>query len=327
MGRMETKLAAAEPGGRRWTARIKPPALRPGDTVAITAPASPGHRDAAERAACCLHRLGLQVRFGETLGLRRGYLAGTDRERADELNALFADPGVQAIVCSRGGYGTGRIADRLDYRVIRGNPKIFWGYSDITYLHTAIGQRAGLVTFHGPMLIDLAKPEVDPLTIQSFQSLLRPLVFRYGEDISPLEVLVEGRAEGEIVGGNLSLLASGLGTPDEIDTAGKILFLEEVDEEPYRIDRMLNQLRLAGKLADASGIAVGDFHNCDPKKRTESLTLREVLDDYLLPAGKPCLSGFRIGHCSPNIAVPFGIEASLRTTDRVLECREPAVQT
>jgi len=324
---VKAKLMNAPASDAQRTASVKPPILRPGDTVAITAPASPGDRESAVRAACCLRSLGFQVRFGATLGLRRGYLAGSDRERADELNALFADSGIKAIVCSRGGYGTGRIADRLDYGMIRANPKIFWGYSDITYLHIAIGQRAGLVTFHGPMLIDLAKPEVDALTIQSFQSLLHPLVFRYSEEISPLEVLVEGEAEGEIVGGNLSLIASGLGTPDEIDTAGKILFIEDVDEEPYRIDRMLNQLRLAGKLADAAGIAVGDFHGCEPKKRQESLTLREVLTDYLIPAGKPCLSGFRIGHCSPNIAVPFGIEASLRTSDRVLECREPAVQT
>ncbi|WP_058302124.1 S66 peptidase family protein [Gorillibacterium timonense] len=309
------------------SSRIKPQALTPGDTVGITAPASPGDREAAVRAACCLENLGLKVRFGETLQLKRGYLAGDDRQRAEELNGMFADPDIKAIVCSRGGYGTGRIADRLDYELIRANPKIFWGYSDITYLHAAIGQKSGLVTFHGPMLIDLSQPEVHPLTLQSFQSLLQPLVFRYTEEISPLEVLVEGEAEGEIVGGNLSLLASGLGTPYEIDTAGKLLFIEDIDEEPYSVDRMLNQLRLAGKLADAAGIVVGDFHDCEPKKRLESLTLQEVLNDYLIPAGKPCLSGFRIGHCSPNIAIPFGVEAVLRTSERVLECKEPAVQT
>jgi muramoyltetrapeptide carboxypeptidase len=306
--------------------RIKPPMLRPGDTVALTAPASPGQRDAAERAAGYLLEMGLTVRFGETLSLRCGYLAGSDQARATELNELFADPEVRAIVCSRGGYGSGRIADRLDYRLIRANPKVFWGYSDITYLHTAIGQRSGLVTFHGPMLIDLAKPDADPLTLQAFQSLMRPLRFRYSEQFSPLQALVEGEAVGEIVGGNLSLIVSTLGTPDELDTEGKLLLIEEVDEEPYRIDRMLNQLRLAGKLAAAAGIVVGHFHRCEPRQPEQSLTLGEVLADYLIPAGKPCLSGLPIGHGSPNLAVPLGVEAWLSTAERVLECRESAVR-
>jgi muramoyltetrapeptide carboxypeptidase len=304
---------------------IKPRRLRPGDTVGITAPASWVDREQVKAAASCLERLGLVVRLGDTLSKRYGYLAGSDEERAGELNAMFADPDIKAILCARGGYGTGRIADRLDYELIRANPKIFWGYSDITFLHAAIGRFAGLVTFHGPMMIDL-KQDRHPLTVQNYETLVRPSVLRYTEQISPLYALVEGEACGPLVGGNVSLLASALGTPYELDTKGKILFLEDIDEEPYRLDRMLNQLRLAGKFADAAGILVCDFHNCVPNKRQESLALEQIFHDHIVSAGKPTLSGFKIGHCSPNIAVPIGIEARMSTYDKSLECREPGVE-
>lgn len=306
--------------------RIKPPRLAAGDTVGITAPASWGERSRIERAAGYLTRMGLNVRFGGTLSGQYGYLAGTDEERAAELNALFADPDIRAIVCARGGYGSGRIADRLDYDRIRDNPKIFWGYSDITFLHTAIGNRSGLVTFHGPMLTCLAEEQVHPLTLQGFEQLFHPKPVVYTETISPLCALVEGEAYGPLVGGNLTLLVSTLGTPYELDTRGRILFIEEIDEEPYRVDRMLNQLRQAGKLADASGILVCDFHNCEPNKYNISLTLEQVIRHHIVQAGRPALAGFRIGHCSPNIAVPLGIEARMSTAQKKLEFMEPAVE-
>ncbi|MCZ8512672.1 LD-carboxypeptidase [Paenibacillus filicis] len=305
---------------------VKPPKLLPGDLVGITAPASWVDRDQAAAAAAYLERLGFRVRFGQTLTKQYGYLAGSDEERAGELNAMFADPEIKAIVCARGGYGTGRIADLLDYGLIRANPKVFWGYSDITFLHAAIGRFAGLVTFHGPMLVDLTREDLLPVTVQNFETLLRPSVLRYTEDITPLRTLVEGEAYGPLTGGNLTLLASTMGTPYELDTAGKILFLEDIDEEPYRIDRMLNQLRQAGKFADAAGIMVCDFHNCEPNKRKVSLTLEQLLQEYIVPAGKPALSGFKIGHCSPNIAVPLGIEARMSTAEKLLECVEPGVE-
>jgi muramoyltetrapeptide carboxypeptidase len=304
--------------------RIKPRRLRPGDTVGITAPASWGDRDQIKQAASCLEKLGLRVRLGDTLSMQHGYLSGTDEQRARELNEMFGDPEIQAIICARGGYGTGRIADRLDYDLIRANPKIFWGYSDITFLHAAIGRYAGLVTFHGPMMLDLAKDE-NPLTVQNYDTLVHPSVLRYTEEISPLQTLVEGEALGPLVGGNLSLLVSTLGTPYELDTKGKLLFIEDIEEEPYRVDRMLNQLRLAGKFADAAGILVCDFHDCVPSKRKISLTLEQIFQDHIVTAGKPTLSGFKIGHCSPNIAVPVGIEARMSTYEKLLECTEPGV--
>lgn len=305
---------------------IKPQRLSPGDTVAITAPASWTDKDQVKAASSYLEELGLQVRLGDTLSMQHGYLAGTDEQRAAELNAMFADPTIKAIICARGGYGTGRMADLLDYELIRANPKIFWGYSDITFLHAAIGRFAGLVTFHGPMLIDLGKEDVHPLTIQNYETLLRPSVLRYTEEISPLQTLVEGEACGALVGGNISLIVSTLGTPYELDTRGKLLFIEDIDEEPYRLDRMLNQLRLAGKFVDAAGILICDFNNCVPNKRKVSLTLEQIFNNHIVSAGKPTLAGFKIGHCSPNIAVPMGIVARMSTYEKLLAFTEPGVE-
>jgi muramoyltetrapeptide carboxypeptidase len=302
--------------------RIQPKALKPGDCIAVTAPAGHGEIHLSQ-AVRHLENLGLRVKLGGTLQKRNGYLAGSDQERADELNALFADPHVQGIICARGGYGTARIADLLDYEQIRANPKLFWGYSDITFLHTAIGQKSNLVTFHGPMMICLGKDQVHPLTLQSLEQMVEPQPLHYTEELSPLQVLAEGRAEGRIVGGNLSLIASSIGTPYEIDTRGCLLLLEEIGEEPYRIDRMLNQLRMAGKLQDASGFIIGDFTDCEPRKAGSSFTLLEVLEHYIGTAGKPAMSGFRIGHGSPNIAIPLGVPAVLDTAEKSLKLLEP----
>lgn len=309
-----------------WIERIKPRRLSPGDTVGITAPACWVDTEQVKEASTILEKMGLQVRLGDTLFMQYGYLAGTDEARAGELNAMFADPAIKAIICARGGYGTGRIAELLDYDLIRANPKIFWGYSDITFLHAAINKFAGLVTFHGPMMIDLGKDDVHPLTLLNYETLLRPSVLRYTEEISPLQTLVEGEAAGPIVGGNLSLIISTLGTPYELDTRGKLLFIEDIDEEPYRLDRMLNQLKHAGKFADAAGILICDFHNCEPNKRKVSFTLEEIFNHHIVPARKPTLSGFKIGHCSPNIAVPIGAGARMSTYEKVLASTEPGVE-
>lgn len=298
--------------------RLKPRRLAIGDTVGITAPASRGDEAALREAAGYLEKLGLNVRLGATFSKEYGYLAGTDAERAEELNAMFADPEIKAIICARGGYGSARIADKLDYAMIRSNPKIFWGYSDITFLHVAIGRLASLVTFHGPMLVCMSDANERPTLLKSFEALILPSNLRYTEQISPLTTLVEGEAGGPLIGGNLTLLTSTLGTPYEIDTRGRLLFIEDIDEEPYRVDRMLNQLRLAGKLADASGILICDFHNCEPDKRKVSLTLEQIFHDHIVPAGKPALGGFKIGHCFPNVAVPIGTMARMSTFEKSL---------
>ncbi|MFV5338265.1 S66 peptidase family protein [Bacillus paralicheniformis] len=291
---------------------IAPQRLMQGDTVGVIAPSSPPVPEKLDRAVRFLKELGLEVKVGRSAIERHGYLAGNDEERLEDLHDMFEDRSVKAVICACGGYGTARIAENIDYRLIKSRPKIFWGYSDITFLHTAIRQNTGLITFHGPMLSsDIGNKDVHPLTRRSFRQLFQKMTLTYTEELSPLETLGNGAAKGELVGGNLALLVTTLGTPYEIDTKGKLLFIEDVDEEPYRIDRMLNQLKMAGKLSDAVGILLCDFHNCSPKKRGESLTLKEVFQDYIAAAGKPALSGFNIGHCSPNIAVPVGAQAVL----------------
>ncbi len=238
---------------------------------------------------------------------------------------MFRDDNIKAIICAGGGYGTGRIAASIDYDLIKKHPKIFWGYSDITYLHTAIRQQTGLITFHGPMLAsDIGKDDFHEHSKQAFNQLSQPTPMIYDHTYSELKVISKGDANGEIVGGNLSLIVNSLGGPYEIDTNGKLLFIEDVDEPPYRIDSFLSQLKHAGKLDDAAGIIVGDFNNAKPKKDRPSFTLEQVLNDYLSTLNKPVISGFKIGHCQPHYAIPLGVQANLSTEAKRLSI-EPGV--
>ncbi len=297
---------------------IKPQRLKKGDTVAVIAPASPPNKGNLKRGLAFLTELGLNYKLGKSLYEEYGYLAGEDDARVEDLHEMFLDDEVKAIICAGGGYGTARIAASIDYDVIKKNPKIFWGYSDITFLHTAIRQQTGLVTFHGPMLAsDIGKEGAHPLSKETFWQLFQPTDLQYDPDLSHIEELVGGSAEGPLVGGNLSLLSSSMGTPFEIDTKGKILLIEDINEEPRAVDRMLNQLYMAGKLQEASGILMGDFNNCVPE-RDLSLSLEEVIGHYVKLAGKPALKGFKMGHCSPHIGVPFGVVAKMDTKTKSL---------
>ncbi|WP_312470097.1 LD-carboxypeptidase [Neobacillus sp.] len=297
---------------------VKPSRLKKGDTVGVIAPASPPNLDNLERGIGFLQEVGLKVKKGRNVSNIYGYLAGSDQERLEDLHEMFLDKEVKAVICACGGYGTGRIAANIDYEIIKNNPKIFWGYSDITFLHTAIRQETGLVTFHGPMLgSDIGKEDTHRLSKDGFLQLFQPTELTYTEQLSPLEVLVDGAATGELAGGNLSLLVSTLGTKFEIDTKGKLLFIEDINEEPRSVDRMLNQLYMAGKLEEASGILLGDFWDCT-SKRSLSLTLDEVISHYIKLANKPALSGFQIGHCNPHITIPFGVNAKLNTAEKRL---------
>ncbi len=305
--------------------KITPQRLKKGDMVGVIAPASPPDPEKLDAAVAFLQELGLRVKLGRAAAKKHGYLAGRDEERLSDFHDMFLDPAVKAVICACGGYGTARIAGNIDYQILKNNPKIFWGYSDITFLHTAIRQQTGLVTFHGPMLSsDIGRDDVDPLTKHSFRQLFQKSTLTLTDDTSPLKTVVKGKVKGELAGGNLALLTTTLGTPFEIDVKGKLLFIEDVDEEPYRIDRMLNHLQMAGKLSDAAGMLICDFHNCTPKKREQSLTLKELIEDYIVPEGKPALSGFKIGHSSPNIAVPIGAEAVL-DADRKQLTIEPGI--
>lgn len=298
-----------------------PERLRHGDMIGILAPASPPDIEKLERGKAFLQSLGLQVQLGKYIDEGYGYLAGTDAQRLADFHHMIADPNIKGIIFARGGYGTGRIAAQIDYQLIRNNPKIIWGYSDITYLHTAIRQMTGLVTFHGPMVeSDIAHRDFDALSAQMFHQLFEPVLLSYSEKITPLHVVSPGKASGQLVGGNLSLLSSTIGTPFEIDTAGKLLLLEDVDEPPYRVDAMLNQLKLSGKFTEAAGIIVGDFAHADPIEKP-SLNLEQVIHDYFRQLDCPVMTGFQIGHCFPHFSVPLGTEAELNTADKTLVIR------
>ena len=290
--------------------RIRPKRLQPGDTIGIVAPSSPPNQANLERSLAFLEQLGLKWKLGQHVYNVNGYLAGTDDERLQDLEDMFADPSISGIICARGGYGSARYTDRLDLQLIRENPKVFWGFSDITFLHTAMGLYSNLVTFHGPMLEScVAKDTFDDLSAKMFQQLFEPMELHYTEEISPLTALAGGSAQGELVGGNLSLLANTIGTKFEVDTKGKLLFIEDIGEEPYRVDGMLNQLRMAGKFADAAGVVIGDFSDAEPKKEKKTLSMDEVFHHYLGDLGKPVVEGFKIGHCEPHFAIPLGVEA------------------
>lgn len=288
----------------------RPPRLRRGDTIGIIAPSSPVDVDQLERSLAFLEQLGLRWRFGKHVCDARGYLAGADEDRLADLHDMFADPTIQGIICAGGGYGSARYADRIDYPLIQNNPKVFWGFSDITFLHNAMHDYANLVTFHGPMLAScVGKESFHPLSGKLFEQLFEPMELHYTEAISPLTALSTGVAEGTLVGGNLSILVNGLGTKFELDTKGKLLLLEEVGEKPYRVDAMLNQLRLAGKLEAAAGIVIGDFSEATPH------LLDDVFDHYFSSFQKPVVKGFKIGHCEPHFAVPLGVMARLNAIE------------
>ncbi|MGI8313885.1 S66 peptidase family protein [Halobacillus mangrovi] len=305
---------------------ILPKRLQKGDTVGVIAPASPPNLENLEKAIPFLENLGLQVKVGPNVSKTYGYLAGTDQERLDDLHAMFTDSDVSGIICAGGGYGTGRIVSSINFDLIKSNPKTFWGYSDITYLHTAIRQKTGLVTFHGPMLSsDVGKDSFEERSRAMFQQLFQPETLQYTESFSPLQTISDGEAEGELVGGNLSLLVNTMGSPYELDTKGKLLLIEDIGEEPYRVDSFLSQLKLAGKLKEAAGIVVGDFSEAEPKKRDQSLTLEDVYDYYFSRLNKPVVSGFKIGHCQPHFAVPLGAKATLSSSSKTLTI-EPGVQ-
>ncbi|RAL24294.1 LD-carboxypeptidase [Thermoflavimicrobium daqui] len=305
---------------------IKPRGLKLGDTVGIIAPASPTPHEAINQSIAIFQRFGYEVRLGKTVGQEFGYLSGSDWCRVQDIHDMFSDPEITAIFCLRGGYGTPRILDLIDYDLIRENPKIFVGYSDITGLLTAIHQCTGLVTFHGPMIAELANKKDPPSWSTLFRHLTNPITVEpYFSDTKDAYTIVPGIAEGEIVGGNLSLLVSTLGTPYEIDTEDKILFIEDVGEETYSVDRMLTQLRLAGKLESANGIVVTNMSEMIKNTNKPNFTIKQVLTDILHPLGIPCFYGLQIGHCQPNLTVPIGVQVQLDATKRILAFLERGI--
>lgn len=311
---------------------IIPKRLSPGDTLGIIAPASaPPDPTNVDRAIAVLEKLGYKPKLAPNVHKRLGYLAGTDRERASDLMRMFTDRKVDAILCVRGGYGTARLLPLLDYKIIRAHAKIFVGYSDITSLHCAFLAKAGLVSFHGPMLnSDFATKELPDFTVQSFiRTLASParqddIAAGYPE--KTVKLLRRGSARGQLIGGNLALLCTTIGTPWQPSFRNRILFLEDLSEAPYRWDRMLTYLSNCGLLQQASGIAIGLNADCDdPHAKTAKeyrQTLEEVLKERLLPLKIPVVTGLPFGHVPMNATLPFGVQVELdanRGTLRLLE--------
>jgi muramoyltetrapeptide carboxypeptidase len=312
---------------------VKPRALKPGDTVGLIAPASyTFDLWSLDDAAARVEALGLKPKFGKYVRGRRGFLSGTDDERLEDLHGMFADRSVSAVFALQGGYGTPRLLDRIDYDLIRRNPKILLGYSDITGLHLAIGRRSGLVTFHGPNMIGSLPPRTLDL-LKKALFVAEPIGELTNPDEAdplnvefPLRTVTPGVARGRIVGGNLTLVSATMGTPYEIETKDRIVFLEDTGEAPYRIDRMLVQLRLAGKLQEAAGIVFGTCTDCGPGRSSFelSLSLSEVLLEQLGTLGKPVLAGLVFGHTKEKSVLPMGVEAQVDAAARRVTILEAA---
>lgn len=301
---------------------IRPRALRAGDTVGLITPASyvsdPDRLALAERT---LQYFGLRMKMGKNVRKRTGYLGGSVNERLDDLHQMFGDPEVTAVFAIRGGYGSSQLLDQIDYDLLRKNPKIFLGYSDITAMHLAIQKRCSMVTFHGPVTLS----RFSEFTQTSFRKALfeaEPIGrVTNPPDLNPLRpahtlrTIRPGKARGPLTGGNLTLISTLMGTPFEIETRGRILFLEDVDEQPYSIDRMLTQLRLAGKFDGIAGLIFGECNGCRPRDYRPSFestfSLGEVLDEILGKLRVPVLSGLTIGHTDDQITLPLGVMALL----------------
>ena len=312
-------------------ARVLPPPLMKGDTVALVSPSSAtDHRLDLQLSREVMEALGFRVKTGAHYAGRRGHLAGSDEARAADLNAAFADDEVKAVICVRGGSGAARVLPLLDYTAIRANPKVLLGYSDITALHNAILAQTGLVTFHGPN----GTGSWNRFNADQFERVFfRRELMQYRNQVEAGDELVTrrnrtltiagGKASGELVGGNLTVLTALAGSPYLPDFTGRILFLEDVSEAPYRIDRMLSTLKLMGALDRIAGLVFGECTDCDPGEGYGSLTLDEILDDHIRPLGIPAYRGAMIGHIRQQFIVPVGGKVEMDADAGTFRLLEP----
>ena len=297
----------------------KPKCLKKGDRIALIAPSSPVSEEKMALSLASMAFLDLEPVVYPSCSMKHGYLSGPDFARAMDINNAFSDPAIQGVFCLRGGYGVTRILDRIDFKNIRKNPKVFLGYSDITGLHTAINMRSGLTTVHSPMPTR-GWDTLDPVSLKSLTHNIfsnDPVGLAPDIEGEAIETIHPGVAEGIIIGGNLSLLTATLGTPYEIDTKGKILFIEDVDEKHYRLDKYLTSLALAGKFKDCAGIILGTFADCGDAdlEPEDNLTLCQIFDEVVKPAGKPTIYNFRAGHIYPQISIPMVTKTKLDATN------------
>jgi len=319
-------------------APLKPKRLQPGDTVGLVAPATAVFQDVEQDIAReSLEALGLKVKLGPHMRDRHGYLGGEDKARADDINHFFGDSSISAVLPIRGGWGCARLLPYLDFDLIKKNPKVLMGYSDITALHNSIQAKTGLITFHGPLgggrwdawSVDYMKRVVfggeavtmsNPKSMNDRNSLTQ--IDNRTRTITP------GKARGRIMGGNLTVLTAILGSPYVPDYSNAILFLEDVQENLYRIDRMLTSLKLAGILSKAKGVIFGTCSECGPgNDNYAALTMEEILADHVKSLGVPAWQGAMIGHNTPQWTIPFGLEVEIDATACTVTMLESGVSS
>lgn len=312
-----------------------PQRLKEGDTIGIVSPSSAiFETEPYEIAVETFEAMGLKVKLGEFVHNRYGHLAGTDEERAGELNDMFEDKNIQAIIALRGGSGAARILDKLDYNIIAANPKIFIGYSDITALHMAIYTKTGLVTFHAPLAVSTWNSFNYPIfrkVLFDAEAVLFENPSEKGNALTitknRIRTIYPGVATGELLGGNLSVLTGIMGSPYfPEDWKNKLLYLEDVGEQIYAVDRMMSQLQLGGVLSQISGFVFGKCTDCKPGSGFGSLTLEEVIDHYIKPLGIPAYSGAMIGHIDDNSTIPNGLQARMDAEEGTIQMLGPAVR-
>jgi muramoyltetrapeptide carboxypeptidase len=311
------------------SARLLPPALPYGGTIAVVAPSSPVDEERLTAGVAALERHGFRVRLGAHVGDRYGHHAGSDRDRAADLNAAFADPEVDAIFCARGGSGSIRVLPHLDYERVARHPKPFVGYSDVTSVQLALLKRAGLPSVFGPMVTPNWSRELSPVCRDALWRLIcRPApagMLRDRDDPRPFRTLRGGVARAPLAGGTLALVASSLATPYQIELAGRLFFFEDVHESPARIERYLTQLLQAGLLDGVAGFVIGTAPY-DETDHDRFLTLEQIYRDLLLPLDKPLVYGLSIGHEPSPIPIPLGITAVLDADGGLLRVVEPMVR-
>lgn len=332
-------LAAGAQGLSNMTAPapLLAPRLNPGDTIALISPANATpEREPFQIATEALQALGFKVKLGANARARWGHFAGTDAQRAADINAAFADPGVQGVMAMTGGSGGTRILPLVDYAQIRRTPKFFGGFSDLTALVNAIQQQTGLVTFHSPV----AGSEWNAFSVQHFKAMvMQAQAPTLSNPAGPAELgdslvqtqwrtstITPGRAQGRLVGGNLTVLAAMAGSAYWPQFKGAVLFLEDINEYVYRIDRLMSTLRLTGALSQVAGVVLGQFTKCEPGEGFGTLTLDEVFDDYLRPLGVPVYRGAMIGHIKRKFTVPVGAMAEVDADARTLRLLAPSVR-
>ncbi|MEJ2616410.1 MAG: LD-carboxypeptidase [Ignavibacteriaceae bacterium] len=310
---------------------IRPARLKKGDRLGLIAPGGFITKDELKTSVNNLEELGFKVAYTKNILSRNGYLAGTDEQRASDLNEMFSRNDIDGIVAARGGYGCTRILPLIDYNLIGKNPKVLLGYSDITALHMAIFSKTGLVSFHGPVGIstfnEYSISNLKNVLLYPLENLTLYNTENEKNSDSKSFTIISGKSSGRLVGGNLSLIVSLIGTPYDFDSTGKLIFIEEIGEQPYRIDRMLTQMIEAGKFENASGIILGEFIDCEPKKDDlNSFSLKEVLYKCLYNLNVPVIYGMSFGHIKNKLTLPIGINAELNSINQTITLLESAVK-